>query len=75
MAYAIIDKEDPELRALLTENFKKIVFNDKDKSGMEQLKFFVPYLNNMTEDFFTKEIFPHIDFVMKRTGTLIPAIT
>jgi hypothetical protein len=58
MAYAIQQNEDQALSTHLAENYKNIILNDKEKAGLALIKYFIPYLNNISEGAFVKDIYP-----------------
>lgn len=48
--------------------------NDKEKSSWYNLLFFVPFLSKLDSASFFHKIFPEVEFMMNRNGSLIPVI-
>lgn len=48
--------------------------NDKEKLNYINLKYFIPYFASADEETYKSAIFPEIEFMMNRNGTMIPVI-
>jgi len=68
------DNKDAKLFSELGAKFNELVMNDKEKSNFQNIKYFIPFLRTVDEKTFTSVVYPEIDFMMKRSGQLIPLI-
>jgi hypothetical protein len=48
--------------------------NDREKSNWINFPYFVPFLSKLDEETFRTQIYPEIEFMMNRNGSLIPVI-
>ena len=48
--------------------------NDKEKCSAINLPYFTPFLRSLDESTFRTEIYPEIEFMMKRNASLVPVI-
>jgi hypothetical protein len=60
---------------LLLDKFRDLVLNDKEKQNYNNFKYFIPFLNNAETEYAKAEIFTHMEFMMKRNGSLIDLIS
>lgn len=50
------------------------MLNDKESLNDYSIRYFIPFLNTVDKDTFKDRIFSHIEFMMKRSGSLIGII-
>lgn len=65
---------DPQVLISLEKPFTELVMNDKQKSAWRNLLYFVPFLARLDSASFFNKIFPEIEFMMNRNGSLISVI-
>ena len=58
----------------LCSKFNELVMNDKEKCSAINLPYFTPFLRSLDESTFRTEIYPEIEFMMKRNASLVPVI-
>jgi hypothetical protein len=68
------DTNDSKLLTLISDKFKDLVLNDKEKLNDLNLKYFIPFLRISSLETFKSNIFPEIEFLLKRNGNMIPVI-
>lgn len=67
-------EEDNEITNLLVERFNEIILSDKHTANERNIRHFIPFLNSLTPQQFIEKVHPQIDFMLKRTASIIPAV-
>lgn len=65
---------DDKLLSILSNKYKDLVMNDKEKLNSQNFAYFIPYLQSSDGATFKNTILPEFEFMMNRNGSMIPLI-
>jgi hypothetical protein len=74
LGYVYQESKDVKGLKEIGEKFNNLVMNDKEKSNIHNIEFFLPYLASLDEALFKEVIYPEVDFMMKRGLTMLNLI-
>ena len=69
------ESQPTQVFSYLIDQCEKIAFNDKNKEAFIQQVYFEPFYKALTEQSLKESVLPLVNFVMNRSGLLIPNIT
>lgn len=72
----LLNKAHPDAARLQTlcSKFNELVMNDKEKAAGVNVAYFTPFLRALDEETFKTQLYPEIEFMMKRNASLVPVI-